>query len=111
MLPDTKETELGSSDQEASSSAGKNTGIVLMHCHAWTCVLQQFTVLWIFPRFLGIIFYDRGVLSEDYKNYFKDWCLMNSKPAFMFLPDFKLNELLPFYPKDENQISLNHITL
>ena len=29
MLPDSKETELGSSDQEASPSAGKNTGVVL----------------------------------------------------------------------------------
>ena len=29
---------LGSSDQEASPSAGKNTGIVLVPCHAWKCV-------------------------------------------------------------------------
>ena len=35
---DSKETELGSSDQEASPSAGKNTGIVLVPCHAWKCV-------------------------------------------------------------------------
>ena len=32
MLPDSKETELGSSDQEASPSAGKNTGVVLVPC-------------------------------------------------------------------------------
>ena len=36
--PDSKETELGSSYQEASPSAGKNTGIVLVLCHAWKCV-------------------------------------------------------------------------
>ena len=36
--PDSKETELGSSDQEASSSAGKNTGLVLVPCCAWKCV-------------------------------------------------------------------------
>ena len=36
--PDNKETELGSSDQEASPSAGKNTRIVLVSCHAWKCV-------------------------------------------------------------------------
>ena len=30
--PDIKETELGSSDQEASPSAGKNTGVVLVPC-------------------------------------------------------------------------------
>ena len=36
--PDSKETELGSSDQEASPSAGKNTGVVLVPCRAWKCV-------------------------------------------------------------------------
>ena len=36
--PDSKETELGSSDQEASPSTGKNTGIVLVPCYAWKCV-------------------------------------------------------------------------
>ena len=32
MLPDSEETELGSSDQEASSSPGKNIGVVLAPC-------------------------------------------------------------------------------
>ena len=36
--PDSKETELGSSDNEASPSAGKNTGIVLVPCCTWNCV-------------------------------------------------------------------------
>ena len=36
--PDSKETELGSSYQEASPSAGKNTGIVLVSCRTWKCV-------------------------------------------------------------------------
>ena len=30
VLPDSKKTELGSSDQEASPSAGKDTGVVLV---------------------------------------------------------------------------------
>ena len=34
---DSKETELGSSDQEASPSAGKNIRIVLVLCHTWKC--------------------------------------------------------------------------
>ena len=38
VLPDSKKTELGSSDREASPSAGKNTGIVLVPCLAWKCV-------------------------------------------------------------------------
>ena len=37
---DSKETKLGSSNQEASSSAGKNTGIVLVPCCVWKCVLK-----------------------------------------------------------------------
>ena len=36
--PDSKETELGSIDQEASLSAGKITRVVLRPCHAWKCV-------------------------------------------------------------------------
>ena len=36
--PDSKETELGSSDQEASPSVGKSTRIVLVPCRAWKCV-------------------------------------------------------------------------
>ena len=35
--PYSKEAELDSSNQEASLSAGKNTGIVLMPCLAWKC--------------------------------------------------------------------------
>ena len=38
VLPDIKENELGSSDQEASPSAGKNTDVVLVPCCAWKCV-------------------------------------------------------------------------
>ena len=38
MTPDSKETELGSSDQEGPPSAGKNTDIVLVPCHAWKYV-------------------------------------------------------------------------
>ena len=36
--PDSKMTELGISDQEASPLGGKNTGIVLVPCRAWKCV-------------------------------------------------------------------------
>ena len=35
---DSKKAELGSSDQEASLSPGKNAGIVLVLCLAWKCV-------------------------------------------------------------------------
>ena len=38
LMPDSKETELGISNQEASPSACRNTGIVLLPCCAWECV-------------------------------------------------------------------------
>ena len=38
VLPDSKETKLGSSNLEAFPSAGKNTRIVLAPCRAWKCV-------------------------------------------------------------------------
>ena len=38
VLPDSRETELGSSNQEASPSASKNPGIVFVPCCAWKCV-------------------------------------------------------------------------
>ena len=38
VLSDSKETELGSSNQEASPLVGKNTGIVLVPCCARNCV-------------------------------------------------------------------------
>ena len=37
VLPDSKETKLGRSDQDASPSAGKNTRLVLVPFHTWKC--------------------------------------------------------------------------
>ena len=36
--PNGKVTKLGSSNQEASLSAGKNIGIVLVSCYSWKCI-------------------------------------------------------------------------
>ena len=47
--------------------------------------LQLFMVVWMLLRYLGVICYDRQVVSEGHKNYFKDWCLINSKSTFLFL--------------------------
>ena len=38
VLPDSKETKLGTGDQEASPSDGKNNGVALMLCCTWKCV-------------------------------------------------------------------------
>ena len=35
---DSNDTELGFSNQEVSTAAGKNTGVVLVTCHTWMCV-------------------------------------------------------------------------
>ena len=42
VLPDSKETKLGSSYKEASPSAGKNTGVVLVPCCSWNCPSSYF---------------------------------------------------------------------
>ena len=47
--------------------------------------LQLFLVVWIFLRSLGVICYERWVLSKGHKNSFKDWCLMDSQSTFLFL--------------------------
>ena len=38
VSPDSKKTKLGSSDLEASPSAGKTVGVVLVPYQAWKCV-------------------------------------------------------------------------
>ena len=57
--PDSKETELGSSDQEASPSAGKNIGSFSAMFSHGSASLQLFPMVWIFLRSLGVICYDR----------------------------------------------------
>ena len=44
MPSDSKEAKLGSSNQEASPSAGENTGIVLVPFQAWKCVSTAISV-------------------------------------------------------------------
>ena len=38
VSPVSKEAKFGSSNQEVSPLAGKNTGVILMPCHAWKYV-------------------------------------------------------------------------
>ena len=63
VLSDSKEIELESSDQEASPSAG-SFSVIFAHGSAF---LQLFLVVWIFLRSLGVICYNRRVLSEGLK--------------------------------------------
>ena len=41
-LPVSEEMQLGKSNQEASPSAGKNTGVVLVPSCTWKCVPRAF---------------------------------------------------------------------
>ena len=60
MLPDSKETELGTSDQEASPSAVKNTRIVLLPCQAWKCFPAAISIgVDISKVSLGVICYNK----------------------------------------------------
>ena len=112
LPPDSKETGVGSRDQEAFSLAAEFTGVVLMPCHAMhrSMSLQLLLVMCIFPRSLGVIYYNRLVLSRDHKNYRIDWCLLNSQPTFLILTSINSMKW-PFYQKDANQIHLNHKNL
>ena len=47
--------------------------------------LENCKVFWFFQGVGKVCSYDRWVLSEGHKNYFKNWCLMNSQPTFLFL--------------------------
>ena len=60
----------------------EDTGIGVVWLHS---AVVTFLVVWIFLRSMGVIFYGRWVLSVCHKHYFKDWCLMNSQPTFLFL--------------------------
>ena len=51
MSSDSKETELGSSDQEASPSAGKNTGVVVVPCSGME--VRPYSYFWWCGYFLS----------------------------------------------------------
>ena len=55
MLPDSKKIKLGSSNQEASPSAGKITGAVLVPCLQMEVHPYSYFFWWS----LGVICYDR----------------------------------------------------
>ena len=102
---DSKDTELGSSNQEASPSAGKNTGVVLVPCsrmevHPYSyfwwygChLLRQMSSQWGSQKLL------QGLVSHELTAYLHIFNL------------FKLNELWPYYQKHINQIILNRTTI
>ena len=69
--------------------------------------LQLFSVKWIFPRSLSVIFHDRYIFTVGHKNYFKDWFLTNAQSAFHIFTSFDLINRL-YYQKHIKQVTLNH---
>ena len=109
--PDSKETELGSSDQEASASAGKNTGVVLVPCSRMEVHPYSYF------RWCGYFWgpWVSFVMTDEFSvrvtkitsRIGVSWT--HSLLSIFYL--FKLNELWPYYQKHVNQIILNPITL
>ena len=69
-------------------------------------------MVWISPRSLGVICYERWVLSQCHINYFKDWCLMNSELTFVFLTHFWIMVILskgcnPYNFEPHNSLKLS----
>ena len=83
VLLNSKETDLESSEQEALPSAKENTGVVLVPCFAWKYVPTVICGGVDISEVPGC-----HLLSEGHKNYFKDWCLMNSHPTFLVFTNF-----------------------
>ena len=104
LPPDSKDTKLGSSDQEASPLAGKNTGVVLVPClhmevhpYSYYRWCGYFWGSWVSVRVLKIT---SGLVSQKLTAYLS-----------FFFNLFKLNELWPYYQKHVNQIILNCTSL
>ena len=57
--PDSTETQVGSSNQEASPSAGKNSGLVLVPCRAWKCVPTAISDVVNISKVHSVICYNR----------------------------------------------------
>ena len=110
MLPVSEGTELGSSNQEASPSAVKNTGVVFVPCSHMEVHPYSFSS--------GV---DRGpwvsfVTTDDFsvtlkKKLFQGLVSHELTAKFSIFNLFKLNEICPYYIKHVNQIIFNHITL
>ena len=88
VLAKWKDTKLGSSNQEASSSAGKNIEIVLVPCHAWKCVLTDISGGADISEVPECHLVRQMSFQLGSQNYFKEWCLMNSQPTYLFLTYF-----------------------
>ena len=101
MPPDSKETELGSSDQEASPSAGKITAIVLVPYLRIECVPTAISG-GVDISEVPLCHLLRQMSSQGRSQKLLQGCLMNSVShelaAYLSIFNlFKVNELWPYY--------------
>ena len=73
-MPDSRETKLGISNQEASGSEGKNSRVVLVPRHVWKCVPTAFSCG---VHISEVAAYHLFCLTSFQGENIKDWCLIN----------------------------------
>ena len=85
-----------SRDQEASPSAGKNTGLFLDLAAHGRVYLRLLPVVWMFPRSLGVICYDRQIIKFVRIRKITSWisASRNHSLFFWFMPFFWINEMV-----------------
>ena len=83
VLFGSKNTEFGSTDQEASPSASKNTGVVLVPCSR----MEVRPVVWIFLRSLGVICYNICSNFVDCESF-----LESNSPGILALYETNLDD-------------------
>ena len=108
VLLDSDGTELGSSDQDASPSACRNTGVVLV---PRLCLeVQPHNYFWWCGYFRGprVSFVTTDEFSVSVTNLLQG---LVPHELTAYLSIFKLNELWPCYQQHVNQIILNQKTL
>ena len=108
---DGKETDFRSSDQEASPSAGKNTGVVLLPCSRME--MRPYSYFWWCGYFWGlwVSFFTTDEFSVRVHKLFQGLVSHDLTAYLSIFNLFKLNELWPYYQKHVNQIILNRTTL
>ena len=109
VLPNIKETELGSSNQEASPLADKNNRVVLVPCHAWKCVpiaISSGVDVSEVPESHLL-----GLISSDWGSQKLRWPSVSWTHSLPFASNLFLTQLWPYNKKDVKWVTLNHTTL
>ena len=87
LMPDSKQTKLGGSNQEVSPSADKSTRVILLSRCEWkgVCLYNYFPMVWIFLRSFDLICYTRWVLNDNHENYLRISVSCTYRLLFWFL--------------------------